>query len=223
MTSAKTEHRIALIHAVYVAMGPVERAIQNLWPEVRRTNLVDDALPADLEHAGQLTPDIEDRIQRLTDYALASGATGVLYTCSAFGEAIAKSARSTSVPVLRPNDAMFEAALKAGSRIGMLATFEPAVASMTEEFEALVKSVGAKATLETICVPDAIQAARSGDIERHNMLVAEAAPKLAHCDAVMLAHFSTSTALERVKNAITNPVFSAPEAAVLSLKARLSA
>jgi Asp/Glu/hydantoin racemase len=223
MPSTRSPNRIALIHAVRVAMAPVESALRALWPGVQWTHLLDDSLPADLEAAGRLTPELETRIQRLTDYALASGSTGILFTCSAFGAAIAKSAQTTLVPVLRPNDAMFEAALEAGTRIGMLATFEPAVASMTKEFEELARSRGSSATLETVCVPEAIRAARSGDIDRHDALVAQAAPRLAQCDAVMLAHFSTSTALEPVRRALAIPVFGAPEAAVLSLKTRMSA
>lgn len=47
--------RIALIHAIYVAMQPIESAFRRRWPEARRVNLVDDALPADLERDGMLT------------------------------------------------------------------------------------------------------------------------------------------------------------------------
>jgi aspartate/glutamate racemase len=221
MTATSAPPRIALIHAVYVAMAPVEVAFKRRWPEAQRVNLVDDALPADLERDGQLTERMHARIRRLADHALAAGADGVLFTCSAFGDAIAAAAAALPVPVLKPNEAMFEAALRAGTRIGMLATFAPAVASMEEEFHALARAQGISASLETICVPEAIAAARAGDIPRHDRLVAEAAPKLAHCDAVMLAHFSTSTALDAVQAVLRCPVLSAPEAAVDALR-RLS-
>lgn len=214
--------RITLIHAVYAAMAPVERAFAKLWPEAHHANLVDDALSQDLESAGFLTPDLFGRIQLLTDYAIATGATAVLFTCSAFGEAIARCASQTTIPVLKPNEAMFEASIRAGRRIGMLATFQPAVASMTKEFEALVHDHQADVSLETICVPEAMAAARSGDIDLHNRLVADAALRLAHCDAVMLAHFSTSTAWHQVQARLKIPVFSAPEAAVSKLKTLLS-
>lgn len=217
-----TAARIALIHAVQVAMAPVEHAFVELWPQARRTNLLDDSLAADLEQAGGLTPDICGRIARLADYAIESGAAGVLFTCSAFGEAIDMVARRAAVPVLKPNEAMFEAALAAGGRIGMLATFAPAVESMEQEFAQLAHERGAAATLRTVCVPGAIGAARSGDIGRHDELVAQAAPQLADCDALLLAHFSTSTALRLVQQRVGMPVFTAPGAAVASLKRRLS-
>lgn len=34
--------KIALVHAVQAAMPPIEDAFKKLWPEARRTNLLDD-------------------------------------------------------------------------------------------------------------------------------------------------------------------------------------
>lgn len=215
--------RIALIHAVYVAMAPVESAFQSRWPQASRFNLIDDALPGDLERDGWLTPLMYARIRRLAEHAQAAGADGILFTCSSFGDAIAAAAAALPIPILKPNEAMFGAALNAGRRIGMLATFAPSVASMEEEFYAVAKSCGIDAVIETVCVPEAIAAARAGDIEEHNRLVAAAAHRLTDCDAVMLAHFSTSTALESVKAMLRCPVLSAPEAAVDALRARIGA
>lgn len=214
--------RIALIHAVYVAMAPVEAAFAALWPEARCVNLIDDALPADLEADGRLTPAMDERIARLTQHAISSGAQGVLFTCSAFGDAIAKAAAAATVPVLKPNEAMFEAALRSGSRIGMLGTFAPAMPSMEQEFHAMAQARGLNASLHTVCVPDAMAAARSGNIDLHNRMLAQAAPQLVGCDAVMLAHFSTSTALESVSSELACPVLSAPRAAVAALRALIT-
>jgi Asp/Glu/Hydantoin racemase len=215
---AERATRVALIHAVHVAMAPIERAFVRRWPDAERFNLVDDALPADLERAGSLTPELFARIRQLAEHAVAARADAVLFTCSAFGDAIEAAAATLPVPVLKPNEAMFEAVLARGKHIGMLATFAPAVASMEQEFRALAARRGIEARVETVCVPGAMAAARAGDTATHDRLVAEAAPQLAHCDAVMLAQFSTSTALEAVQAAVPCSVFSAPEAAVDALR-----
>lgn len=210
--------RIALIHAVTVAMAPVHEAFARLWPAAECIDILDTSLSPDRERNGELTPAMTRRIAALADYAASTGAAGILYTCSAFGEAIEAAAAASPLPVLKPNEAMFEAALAAGSRIGMLATFGPSVAGMEEEFRELAARRGSPARLETICVDGAIQALKGGDGATHDRLLAAAAPRLAHCDAVLLAHFSTARAEGAVCAALSRPVLTAPRAAVEKLK-----
>jgi aspartate/glutamate racemase len=204
-------------------MAPIHRAFQALWPQAVLHNLFDDRLAPDLEAAGQLTPDLRGRIDALGRLGIAAGADGVLYTCSAFAEAIEATAAVAPVPVLKPDEAMFAQALACGRRIGLLATFAPAVAGTQQAFLRQARAAGVDAQLETVCVPEAMTAARAGDIAGHNQLVAGAVPRLQHCDAIMLAHFSTSTALQDAQQASTRPVLSAPEAAVRELKQRIQA
>ena len=104
--------------------------------------------------------------------------------------------------MLKPNEAMFEAALAAGKRLGMLATFEPSVAGMEAEFRDIA---GAGIGLESFCVDGAMKALQSGDGATHDRLVAAAAPRLAGCDAILLAHFSTSRAEAAVREAVPVP------------------
>ena len=139
-----------------------------------------------------------------------------------FGPAIERMAKELPVPVLKPNEAMFREAIGRGRRIGMLATFAPSVLTMTEEFEQFVAEAGAQATLETIVVEGAMDALRKGDADRHNTLIAARAPELAHCDAIMLAHFSTSRALAAVTAAIETPVLTAPDTAVDRIRAAIT-
>ena len=214
--------RIALIHAVTVAIAPVEAAFRELWPEAECVNILDDSLSVDRERDGALTPAMTGRILALGAYARSTGAAGILFTCSAFGEAIETAAAGAPIPVLKPNEAMFDAALGAGRRIGMLATFEPSVASMEEEFRQAAAAQRASATIETYCVPGAMAALRAGDAATHNRLVAEAAPRFGDCDAVLLAHFSTSRAAAAASAALGRPVLTSPGSAVAKLKSLLT-
>ncbi len=213
--------RIALVHAVKPAMQPIADAFRKLWPEADCANILDDSLSRDREKTAELTPAMYARFEALRIYATDIGSDALLFTCSAFGEAIEAVAQKSAFPVLKPNEAMFEAALERGRSIGMLATFEPSVASMEREFYALAEARGVKAEIRTICVPAAMEALNKGDAATHNALLADAAPQLKNADAVLLAQFSTSQAEKAVSAAIANPILTSPASAVRKLRSVL--
>jgi Asp/Glu/hydantoin racemase len=214
--------RIALIHAVTVAMAPVHDAFRQLWPEAECVDILDTSLSRDRERDGRLTETMIGRFLLLARYAEDNGADAILFTCSAFGEAIEEAAASARVPVLKPNEAMFEAALASGRRLGMLATFAPSVAGMEAEFRDIAGAAGSAATLDSFCVAGAMAALQAGDGATHDRLLAAAAPRFADRDAVLLAHFSTSRAVAAVQQALNCPVLTAPGAAVAKLRAALA-
>jgi len=195
--------RIVLIHATPVAIDPILSVFQQEWPRAEPVNILDDSLSKDLESAGSLTPAISRRIVSMARYGSDIGAAAILFTCSAFGRAIDAAKKAVSIPVLKPNEAMFDDALLAGDRLGLLATFGPSVASMESEFYDLARRRNSTAGLESLLVPDAM---------------AEAAPQLANCDAIMLAHFSTFRALTDVQRAVGCRVMTSPHSAVAKLK-----
>ncbi len=215
--------RIALIHAVTVAVAPVETAFRELWAEADCANILDNSLSVDRERDGRLTAAMTGRIIALAEYGLATGVDAILFTCSAFGEAIEAAAAQLPIPVLKPNEAMFEAALNAGRRIGMLATFAPSVASMEDEFRHMAAACRSPATLDTYCVPGAMAALKAGDAVTHDRLVAAAVPRFADYDAVLLAHFSTSRAALAASTALGRPVLTSPGSAVAKLKSVVGA
>lgn len=210
--------RIALIHAVRVAMQPVEDAFRRHWPEAERINLLDDALSVDRDQAGALTVELSGRISALANYAVSAGASGILYTCSAFGAAIEAVKERLRMPVLKPNEAMFAEAATLGRRLGLLATFPSSIESMAKELKLLAPHI----ELETACVPQALAALQAGDAAQHDALLAAVAPKLSGCDALMLAQFSTARARDAVARVVRCPVLTSPESAVLAMRKRLS-
>jgi Asp/Glu/hydantoin racemase len=214
--------RIALIHATPAAVEPIRTAFAQDWPEPDLVNLLDDSLSRDRALAPDLTDDMYGRFDALGRYALSFGADGILFTCSAFGPAIERVARSVSVPVLKPNEAMFAEAMSIGGRIGMLATFEPSIASMASEFEADAAKAGARVTLESKFVPDAMAALLAGKRDRHDALVAEAGIALSHCKAIMLAQFSMAPAADLLRQKLPAvPVLTSPGAAVAAMRKRI--
>jgi len=214
--------RIALIHATPVAMDPIRQAFQSLWPEVETINILEDSLTPDRAKASIVSDQLMDRIAKLTLYAVSTGADAVLFTCSAFGPAIEKAREAVDLPILKPNEAMFEAAIAHGGKTAMLYSFEPAKDSMEEEFREEATRLGSNAEITSIFVPGAIEAVRAGDVITHNRLIAEAAASLSGYEAVTLAQFSMARALKETQAATPIAVLSSPEQAVMKLKRLLS-
>jgi Asp/Glu/hydantoin racemase len=215
--------RIALIHATPAAVDPIRAAFAEAWPEPDLVNLLDDSLSRDRALVPDLTDGIYSRFDALGAYSVAIGADGILFTCSAFGPAIERVASAVAIPVLKPNEAMFAEAIAIGGKIGMLATFEPSIASMAAEFKVDAAKAGADVTLQSVFVPDAMAALVAGNRDRHDRLVAETAPALRHCKAIMLAQFSMAPAADGLRHRLPDmPVLTSPGAAVAAMKSRIA-
>jgi len=214
--------RISLIHATPVAVEPVVGAFRRLWPEADVYNLLEDSLAPDLDRAGALDDAMTERFLRLGRYAADCGADGILFTCSAFGtciEAVAEALKPT--PVLKPNEAMFADALKAGKRVGMIATFQPSVPSMEREFRDMAAAAGSDAVLKAVYAADAMQALLAGDAQAHNRLIADAVAEVGEVDVLLLAQFSMAQARDAVRAKTDAPILTSPESAVRALQAAL--
>ena len=211
--------RIALIHALAHSVEPINTALARDWPEATRMNLLDDSLSADLARSGQgLDALMHERFERLAQYALDSGANGILFTCSAFGpciEAVAR--RHPEVPVLKPNEAMVAEAAAGAGTLGLIATFEPTLRSMPAEFPDHV-------ALDLALAAGALEALNEGDGARHDQLIAAQAARLRErgCTRIALAQFSMARARGACEAASGLPVLTSVDSAIRRLHARLS-
>lgn len=211
--------RIALIHALSHSVDPINQALAHDWPQARRMNLLDDSLSADLAASGRgLDAAMHQRFHDLAEYAVGTGAQGILFTCSAFGpciEAVAR--RYANLPVLKPNEAMVADAATAAGPVGLIATFGPTLASMPPEFPESV-------ALLTALAEGALDALNRGDTGRHDELIVAQARMLqaAGCRTIALAQFSMARAREACEQATGLPVLTTVHSAVSALKRRLA-
>ncbi len=213
--------RVALIHATRVAIDPVMGAFQDHWPEAEAVSLLDDALSVDRRKHEKLEAPMFNRISALAHYANTIGSDGILYTCSAFGEAIEKVADSQSIPVLKPNEAMFDNALALGENLVLIYTFEPAVAGMQSEFKINAAEKESKATLEVLFAQGALEALHQGDEAMHNELIAQKVSEVKQADAILLAHFSMARASSACRALTDQPILNSPEAAVKKMRSKI--
>nr|WP_225777708.1 aspartate/glutamate racemase family protein [Pseudomonas sp. Marseille-Q3773] len=215
MTSTK---RIFLVHATPVAMAPIKESFARLWPEAELCNLLEDSLSRDLRSAGRLTDDLKQRFCTLARYARDAGADAVLFTCSAFGEAIELSRSELDIPVLKPNEAMIEEALDIGNKIAILATFEPSIGSMSEEFHVAATRRGVHLTIESVACPQALEALHQGDEALHDRLIAAAAGQIQGCDVLCFSQFSMTSAAAVAHASSGRSVLTTPDSAVMLLR-----
>ncbi len=227
--------RIALIHATALAIDPVNQAFKSWWPDATLQNILDDSLSRDHAAAGELTADMVERFIDLANYAKRAGCQGILFTCSAFGEAIEAAASSVGIPTLKPNEAMFEQALRMALdgalkqnaapgkalNIGLVATFAASLVSMGEEFRAMSAGLERPVHLHTVFVPGAMDALAQGRAEMHHQLVAQGVQALPSCEVIMLAQFSMAAAQAAAQATTPVPILTSPECAVLALQQRM--
>ena len=207
--------RIALIHIQMVSAGPMLDAFTRHWPEAEVTNLLDEGLFTSPARGAAY---VVERFKALACYAATAPADAILFTCSAFGPAIMAARNALApIPVLTPNEAMIEAAVATGGRIGLLASFGPTLASMPAEFPP--NTLAGQALAE-----GAFAALNAGDVETHNRLIVEAATgQLAGCDVIALAQSSMAPAARAVAVATGKPVLTTPDTAVHKLRRLLAA
>ena len=211
--------RIALIHALAHSVAPINDAMARAWPECVRMNLLDDSLSADLAASSSgLDDTMTARFIALADYAVGTGAQGILFTCSAFGPCIdAVARRHVGIPVLKPNEGMVLEAVATGARIGLVASFGPTLRSMPAEFPAGVE-------LRTALAEGALDALNAGGGALHDALVAQAASRLVDdgCSVIALAQFSLARASDAVAQRCGVPVLTTVDSAVRALRSRVS-
>jgi hypothetical protein len=223
--------RIALIHATPLAIQPVNASFQKLWPEAKLQNILDDSLSRDLAALGHLTADMVERFIDLAQYAKRVGCQGILFTCSAFGEAIEAAAAATGIPTLKPNEAMFEEALQVALKakpnpadplsIGLVATFAASIDSMREEFMAMTANMNRVVNLHGVHVPLAMEALGKGQAQEHDQRIAVGIENMPKCDVMMLAQFSMAAAQTLAQTKTTAPVLTSPDCAVIALQQRM--
>ncbi|GAA6208847.1 aspartate/glutamate racemase family protein [Cognatishimia sp. WU-CL00825] len=213
--------RIALIHATRVAVEPIETAAKELWPDADTVTILEEGLSADRASGAATLDQLNARIVRLARYAEGMKPDGILYTCSAFGRGIEEAAETSDIPVLKPNEAMFEAAIAQGDDIAMIYTFAPAVKGMVDEFVEEAESQRSSAKIRSVFAEGALDALKAGNADTHDRLIAKAAKTIGKADAILLAHFSMARAANAVRAVTDVPVLTSPEAAIKKLKSAL--
>jgi Asp/Glu/hydantoin racemase len=200
---------LALLHTTPVTVTGLKELAAEHVPGVRIINLLDDSLLADVMAAGGVTPEVEGRMRAYIDQAKVAGADALLCCCSSVGEVIERARPGAALPVLRIDEPMAEAAVKAGNRIGVVATVGTTLEPTANLIRRKAAELGRDVTVEALKVEGAYQALTSGRPDEHDDLVLKALEGLLQrSDVIVLAQAS----LARVAGKLTTqiPILSSP-------------
>ena len=120
--------KVTLVHTTPVAMGPVNDAFREIYPEAEVRNVLDDRLLADLQAAGgEFSPGLRRRLAKLIDYGESSGTDAILLTCNSYSQVAPPIGELVDAPFFRADDALLDKAVDSGEVIGLIATVPTAL------------------------------------------------------------------------------------------------
>lgn len=207
---------LALIHTS-PTLTPIFGALcAEQMPGVTAFHMVDESLIKDTIHVGHVRKVTTRRLLAMVESAFAAGADSALVTCSTLGPSVTLVQEMFDSPVLRVDEAMAEAAVRIGERVGVLATLhttlEPTLALLRDK----ASQTGRKITLvENLC-NGAFDAVLAGDTATHDRIVSAALlEQMRHVDVIVLAQASMARVVSAMPPGSVNvPVLSSPALAV---------
>jgi Asp/Glu/hydantoin racemase len=206
--------KLALIHTS-PTLAPLFGELCAKWmPEVNIFHMVDESLIKNTVEAGSLQKVTTRRLIGMVESAGLAGADAVLVTCSSIGEAVTAAQPLFDFPVLRVDEAMAEAAVARGRRIGVLATLRTTL----EPTANLVRCKGKGKGIEIVdhLCEGAFHAVMAGDTKTHDSIVRKALlNEMSGTDVVVLAQASMARVLSVMEpGSLAMPVLSSPELGV---------
>ena len=212
--------QLALVHTVR-SLVPVFGALtRELAPDVTTTNLVDEALLEEAIGAGTVPRATAERLERHVAAALEAGADAVLVTCSSMGGVVDELRARYGWPLLRVDEAMVDAALTAGPRIGVVATLGSTLQPTADLVRRRAAELGRDASeirVVTRLVEGAFAALKAGDVEAHDAAVRGALRELLpQVDAIVLAQASMARVVGTLEpdEARGTPILASPRSGV---------
>lgn len=213
--------RIAFLHTGAVVIPPVSELAREHLAGATTVNYLDDKIVADLGDP-QRAASVPERLIDLARAAQSAGADVVMLTCSSISHLAAPTAEAVGIPVLRIDEAMADAAVRAGDRVAVLATLPTTLTPTLGLLRERAELAGRSPEFVSEVVEGAFEAVASGDRATHDRLVAGAIERLAtDADVVVLAQASMASAAEAVS--VDVPVLTSLEPGIRRLSETVAA
>jgi len=217
--SAVDAPTVGLIHAVLPAMPPLREQFARDLPDVRVLHLLDEALVAELDRLGSITPRLVRRMTTLVALQAQAAARLVMFSCTIYSPFTEQIQAQADIPVLAIDAEMVEQAVTRANRLGLLVTNPNGLKMQREMLARASERLRKPVEIEAALRQDAWEALAAGQPERHDAILAEEAARLApRVDVLVLGQASMARALPRLPADLGVPVLSSPSLAVEKVK-----
>jgi Asp/Glu/hydantoin racemase len=148
-----------------------------------------------------------------------------LLTCSAVPvDRLEELRRNAGMKILKIDEPMCEAAVAAGSRIGVITTFPPTSATTRGLLAEAASRAGKQIEIVEELIPDALKALLAGNEVKHDVELLRSADRLAgnNPEVVVLAQVSMARLTPQVSARVRVPVFSSLASSLDAVRAILN-
>ncbi len=215
-------------HLAFLHTAPSNEAlfasiVADLAPQIPIAHRNNEALLAEAMTAGGVTEALSKKLQGEIEALRDQGAALIVCTCSTLGEAAEAVGQVLTVPVMRIDRPMAEAAVRAGPNILVAACVKSTIAPTTDLLRQVAKEASRRASIETLLIEEAWAFFEDGDLERYAHCIAQHVQKHgAHHNVVVLAQASMAAAAD-LCNGLQVPLLSSPILGVRAALARIDA
>jgi Asp/Glu/hydantoin racemase len=215
---------VVFIHTIPQLLSAFADGAAGSLPGVRVLHVLDEPLLERVRQRGGLAEEDSARLAAHVAEAAAIGAEAVLVTCSTMSPCVDGVRSGAAIPVLKIDEPMIAAAVRAGKRIGVVATNRTTLEPTRRLLETEAAHANKPVEIELLLVEDALPALLAGDGETHDRLVRPAIAELARrSDVVVLAQASIARVLDGIPEADRPvPILSSPELALRQLRELLA-
>jgi Asp/Glu/hydantoin racemase len=212
---------VVVVHTGPATVQPIKQQFQQLLPDVRVINLMDDSLLNDVMAAGHLTEAVTGRIFSYMQLGQQMGADVLLNACSSVGEAASTARAAISVPIIKIDEVMAQQAVNTGTKIGVVATVRTTLEPTVRLIQAKAAAAGKTIQVTEALADGAFQALLDGKSEVHDDIVKRTIESLADkVDVIVLAQVSMARLIPSLTG-MKVPVLASPQSGVQAVRQAL--
>lgn len=176
-----------------IIFNPFGKPFAEANPDIEVYNIMDDSLLVDTRKYSGMTPTIASRMLNYAKAAEASGADGVICTCTSVNHATKMIRPLLNIPMINIEEPVAEMAAKSGKRIGVMGTIPTSPGAISWEIEEKAAEMGKEIEIIPVVVDGAFDVLCAGDRDKHDEMVCEALYKLSkEVDCIAFAQISMS-------------------------------